>query len=42
MILSAFIDADASNASASYSGGIQQDTLAAGTYRNVILTVSGK
>ena len=41
MTLTVFVDADASNANSAYTGGRQVDALAAGTYSNVIVTVSG-
>ena len=41
MTLTVFVDADASNAGSSYTGGTQIDALSAGTYQNVIITVSG-
>ncbi|MBQ7455246.1 MAG: hypothetical protein IJS53_02275 [Clostridia bacterium] len=40
MTLTVLVNADASNANAAYTGGTPVDALAAGTYRNVILTVS--
>ena len=40
MALTIFIDADATNANSSYTGGTQVDVLSAGTYQNVIITVS--
>ncbi len=38
--LTVFVDADASNANAAYSGGTAIEELTAGTYQNVILTVN--
>ena len=40
MTLTVFADADATNANSTYEGGTQVDDLAAGTYANVIITVS--
>ena len=40
MALTIFIDADATNANSTYTGGTEVDALAAGTYQNVIITVS--
>ena len=40
MALTVYVDADASNAAAAYSGGTQIAALAAGTYENVIIEVS--
>ena len=40
MSLTVYVDADASNAGSSYAGGTQIDALVAGTYNNVIITVS--
>ena len=41
MILTVYVDADASNANSSYEGGTQLDELLPGSYNNVIITVSG-
>lgn len=41
MSLTVYTDADASNAAGSYTGGTPLAVLKAGTYQNVILTVSG-
>ncbi len=41
MELTAYVDADASNSNGSYTGGTKLAALAAGTYENVILEVSG-
>ena len=40
MALTIFINADATNANSTYTGGTEVDALTAGTYQNVILTVS--
>lgn len=40
MSLTVYADADASNANSTYEGGTQLNALAAGTYNNVIITVS--
>jgi hypothetical protein len=39
--LTVYVNADASNANSAYEGGTRLDTLAPGTYANVIITVSG-
>ena len=41
MSLTVYVDADASNAGGTYTGGTQLGALTAGTYDNVIITVSG-
>jgi hypothetical protein len=35
-----YVNADASNANSTYMGGTRLDTLAPGTYANVIITVT--
>lgn len=40
MELTVYVNADASNANGAYSGGTQLAALAAGTYENVVITVS--
>ena len=41
MMLTVYVNADASNANSSYEGGTLLDELSAGTYNNVIVIVSG-